>query len=539
MDFGTSYTAVAFRDSQGAIRDVPLSSAGTLMPSAVLCNAGRMLTAGDDAVLAGHADPSALDPAPKRRMDQVEVNLAGLFLPMTDLVAAALSVALAKAAAFTGEQPGEVVLTYPNHWHQALIQRLATAGEVAGIDQHRMRLVDEATAAAAYHTDATARLVVVDIGAGICSVSVLDRQQDGTFTVIAADGFDGLGGLDFEARIKAWALQQLETTNPALAAEAANRADLAGQLRLADTIRTAKELLSTEQTAAVVVTGATGTETLHLSRAQFETLIAADVDRAVRLTESLLFHANTLRQHTEPVAIHLTGGSSRIPLIQARFAKIGPVEVLDPKAVVTHGALLAAPTPEQQRYNKVPEQPPAPVRSRWKRHQQRKAASRAALGGGATRRRKLITTTTRKWLAGIALLAIVASGVGVAAVMIFGSITAPKQLPQASSPRTTFAPPTPKVPTPVEFTVNVIVTEQQCPPEAPACTYKYTIEPKYIGLHPLPETPFTVFYEVVGGVAPQKGEFTVHKDQAKILKDVVLEGSPAAQLRANVLQVAG
>src|SRR3546814_8547425 len=76
----------------------------------------------------------------------------------------------------------------------------------------------------------------------------------------------------------------------------------------------------------------------------------------------------------------------------------------------------------------------------------------------------------------------------------------------------------PKVPTPVEFAVNVVVTDTQCPPDVPACTYTYTIEPKYIGLHPLPETPFTVFYEVVGGNTPQKGEFTVHKDQAKILK---------------------
>ncbi|MCV7280943.1 Hsp70 family protein [Mycolicibacterium flavescens] len=537
MDFGTSNTTVAFRDSQGAIRDVPLSSTGTLMPSAVVCSAGRMLTAGEAAVLAGHADPAAYDPTPKRRMDQIEVNIAGLYLPQTDLVAAVLSEALAKTAAFTGEPPGEVVLTYPNHWHETVIQRLATAGEVAGIDQHRMRLVDEASAAAAYHTAAQAeRIAVVDIGAGTCGVSVLDRQQDGTFTVTAADGFDGL---DFEARIKAWALQQLQATNPALAAEAADAADLSAQLRLADTTRIAKETLSAEQSAPLVVSGAAGSETLHLSRAQLEALIAADVDRAVRLTESLLFHANTIRQHDQPVPIHLTGGSSRIPLLQARFAGVGPVQVLDPKAVVAQGALQTTPTPEQQRYNKVPEPPPVPVRSRWKRRKQRRAAAKAALGGGATRRRKLITTTTRKWLAGIALIAIVASGVGVAAVMIFGSITAPDQPPQASTPRTTFAPPTPKVPTPLEFTVNVIVTEQQCPPEAPGCTYKYTIEPKYVGLHPLPETPFTVFYEVVGGNAPQKGEFTVHKDQAKILKDVVLEGPPAAQLRANVLQVAG
>ena len=149
-----------------------------------------------------------------------------------------------------------------------------------------------------------------------------------------------------------------------------------------------------------------------------------------------------------------------------------------------------------------------------------------------------VSSTVRKWSAGLALFAIIASGIGIAAAMIFGSITAPKPAQQAATPRTTLAPPSPKVPTPVEFTVGVIVTEQTCAPEGP-CTYTYTIEPKYIGLHPLPETPFTVFYEVVGGNAPQPGEFTVQKDQAKILKDVVLEGPPGAKLTANVMNVTG
>ncbi|ULE34968.1 hypothetical protein [Mycobacterium sp. IDR2000157661] len=147
-----------------------------------------------------------------------------------------------------------------------------------------------------------------------------------------------------------------------------------------------------------------------------------------------------------------------------------------------------------------------------------------------------VSSTVRKWSAGLALLAMVAGAVGVAAVMIFGSMNSP-QTPQAATPRTTLAAPTPQMPTPVEFNVNVVVTDTQCPPGAPACAYKYTIEPKYIGLHPLPETPFTVFYEVVGGIAPQRGEFTVMRDQAQILKDVVLEGPPGARLTANVLEV--
>lgn len=149
-----------------------------------------------------------------------------------------------------------------------------------------------------------------------------------------------------------------------------------------------------------------------------------------------------------------------------------------------------------------------------------------------------VSSSVKKWSAGLALVAIVASAVGVAAVMIFGSMTAPKPSERTAAPRTTLAPPPPKVPTPVEFAIGVVVTGQTCAPEGP-CNYKYTIEPKYIGLHPLPETPFTVFYEVLDGSAPQKGEFTVHKEQAQILKDVVLEGPPGAQLKANVMSVTG
>jgi hypothetical protein len=147
-----------------------------------------------------------------------------------------------------------------------------------------------------------------------------------------------------------------------------------------------------------------------------------------------------------------------------------------------------------------------------------------------------VSNAVRKWSAGLALVAIAASGVGIAAVMIFGSITAPKPSERTAAPRTTLAPPSPKVPTALEFQIGVIVTDTQCAPQGP-CTYKYTIEPKYVGLHPLPETPFTVHYQVTGGNAPQDGEFTVTKDQAKILKDVVLEGPPQAQLKAIVQRV--
>jgi hypothetical protein len=142
----------------------------------------------------------------------------------------------------------------------------------------------------------------------------------------------------------------------------------------------------------------------------------------------------------------------------------------------------------------------------------------------------------RRLLAALAIFAMLAGGVGLASILIFSDNSQPTR-PTAATPRSTLAPP-PSMPTPKEFTINVVVTEQNCQP-AGGCAYKYTIEPKYIGFHPLPATPFTVKYEVQGGNQPQPGEFTVEGSQAKILKDVVLEGPPAARLQATVLQVIG
>jgi hypothetical protein len=143
----------------------------------------------------------------------------------------------------------------------------------------------------------------------------------------------------------------------------------------------------------------------------------------------------------------------------------------------------------------------------------------------------------RRLLAALAIFALLATGVGVASI-VFSSDHSKPAAPPTATPRTTLPPPPPSVPTPKEFTIKVVVTEQNCQP-ARGCVYKYAIDPKYVGFHPLPTTPFTVKYEVQGGNQPQPGEFTVEGSQAKIFKDVVLEGPPAAQLQAAVLQVIG
>lgn len=144
-------------------------------------------------------------------------------------------------------------------------------------------------------------------------------------------------------------------------------------------------------------------------------------------------------------------------------------------------------------------------------------------------------TTLRKLLAALAIVGMLASGIGIASYLVAGSF---RDRDTAAAPRyTPPVPPPPSLPTAKEFMIGVNVTAQICDPAAPVCLYTYTIDPKYVGLHPFPESPFTVEYEVTGGTVPQPGKFTVAGDQAEILKDVSIEGPPGARLSANVLRI--
>ena len=94
------------------------------------------------------------------------------------------------------------------------------------------------------------------------------------------------------------------------------------------------------------------------------------------------------------------------------------------------------------------------------------------------------------------------------------------------------------MPTPAEFKIGIVVTDENCAGPN-GCVYKYRVEPKYLGLHPLPDTEIKVMYQVNGGHQPQAGDFTVKGGQARVLQDVPLEGPPGARLQATVTKVEG
>ena len=142
----------------------------------------------------------------------------------------------------------------------------------------------------------------------------------------------------------------------------------------------------------------------------------------------------------------------------------------------------------------------------------------------------------RSLIAALAIFAVVAAGIGVSIALFTADKPTPPAATQTS--RLPAPPPTPQVPIPAEFQIGVVVTDQNCSGPS-GCVYKYRIEPKYLGMHPLPEKEIKVVYQVTGGHQPQVGDFTVQGGQARVLQDVALEGPPGARLQATVTQIIG
>lgn len=255
-----------------------------------------------------------------------------------------------------------MILTHPENWAAQRKQSLAAAAVKAGVKEDSLQLLSEPRAAAWFYAASAAeaaeaadvgrfeRLAVFDFGAGTCDVAVLDRQPDNSFTVVASEGVEGLGGQDLDARVHAWVRRRLALEVPhdrlaavrhtALLAEIDDPQAIATRTALNDRIREAKEALSEAASAAIAVSGSAGRQVLQLTRDEFEVLITADITRAVRLTERVLDLANQRRPSPRTPTIYLTGGSSHIPLVHTALGRLAPLGTLgDPKTVVAQGAL--------------------------------------------------------------------------------------------------------------------------------------------------------------------------------------------------------
>lgn len=366
IDFGTSNTAAAHTNpTRGGVEAVNLSHDRMTMTSSVYIETPDHVDTGDVALNKAEDNPDGFLASPKRVVPQQVFQINGYDVPASTPVAAILDSVVKRASREHNDQrPSELVLTHPEAWSDAEVKVLLDAAEKLGLNATTIRTVSEPKAAAQYYSTNSPlepgdKIAVFDFGGGTLDVAALQVQPDGSFHIIAARGDNTLGGKSFDAFIRRWVDQQLEDDHPEHLEYLRRRAPLSDRHAVEDSIRRAKELLSEHPTATISVPGDGETIRLQLTRSEFEEIIRHPVQRAVDLARATLIDAGINNPH-DLKALYLTGGSSRVPLVQEEIKALGPVATLDdPKMVVAQGAIsavgpivtglhtTAAPTPQQ------------------------------------------------------------------------------------------------------------------------------------------------------------------------------------------------
>ncbi|MBM9468648.1 Hsp70 family protein [Nakamurella leprariae] len=353
IDFGTTATAAAVW-WHGQQRPLGFLQSNW-MSSAIFRDRAGQLLVGTDAERRAVTDPLSFEPTPKRRMEESaagDLVLGNQRIPVVAAVAAVLrSVVTMAELQFPGVSDGAVVFTHPARWRSHRLAALVEAARLAGLSHPRL-LPEPVAAAVAFLRDGRSggpdgtTCCVYDVGGGTFDVAVVS-DRDGTAEVIGPPGgIDHLGGVDFDRRLLDHVGSTVRQRDPAgwqRLAEPTDTQARTDRRHLLDEIRQAKEQLSTQQTAYVIVPGVDAQHAeVMVTRSEFEALVVPLLQQTVGEVRQTMYRAGVTPEDLTHLV--LTGGSSRIPAVSEllwRELGVEPVTEGEPKLIVALGAVEA------------------------------------------------------------------------------------------------------------------------------------------------------------------------------------------------------
>jgi molecular chaperone DnaK len=346
VDFGTSFTVAAVRPA-GRSPEVIEIGGDRRVPSVIFVDEDGSIRVGRAAEDLAASRPGRAVRAPKRRLGEpAPVVLGGKPFQVVDLVAALLRYVYDEAVRHQGSAPGSIRLTHPASWSRPRMARLLEAAAKAGLTN--VALISEPVAAAvAYAADVEvadgSHVAVYDLGGGTFDMTLL-RFANGAFSIVGRPGGDvNLGGELFDELLvnlvgerldpDVWGEMQVSDEQAWQQAAAALRTEC----------RRAKEALSTNSYADLVLPLPSGMTSQRITRDDLETLVRPYIDESVRLLVQGVTDAGVDPQSL--TAVYLVGGASRMPLVESSVTEALPnVPVSrrgDPKTAVAVGATQA------------------------------------------------------------------------------------------------------------------------------------------------------------------------------------------------------
>jgi len=248
----------------------------------------------------------------------------------------------ADAEAKIGEPITEAIITVPAYFDDAQRKATKVAGEIAGFKVDRV--INEPTAAALAYgltKKKDQQICVYDFGGGTFDISILDVGAD-TVEVKATGGDTHLGGDDFDQQIMDWVVAEFKKENGVDLSK-----DQLALQRIKESAEKAKIELSSAMETEINLPFITSDENgpkhllLKLTRAQFENMVADDINKSIELVKKTLKEANLEAKDIEEIV--LVGGQTRMPKIQEEVKKLfgkEPNKEVNPDEVVAIGAAV-------------------------------------------------------------------------------------------------------------------------------------------------------------------------------------------------------
>ena len=346
IDFGTSYTVAASKIGDRSPEVIEVGGERR-MPSVVMVDRSGTVVVGRTADDLSATHPGSTLRALKNRLgDQAPVVLDGRPYQVVNLVAALLRDVYVESVRQIGEPPAEVRLTHPATWNRPRLNRLLEAAAKAELPN--TALVPEPVAAALSFASevgvaAGAHVVVYDLGGGTFDTAVVTSSGGGFNIVGRPSGDQNIGGELFDEIIANHLGEQL----PAHAWEAIQIGEDPLWRQVGATLRNearkAKETLSGNPYADLIVPLPTGLQQIRLTREEFEEMVQPYLAETVVLLDRCVHEAGL--DSGDLAGISLVGGSSRSPiverLVKQAFPDVAVIRRGDPKTAVASGAARA------------------------------------------------------------------------------------------------------------------------------------------------------------------------------------------------------
>lgn len=340
IDLGTTYSVVAYIDSDGKPQVIPSEEGRALVPSVVSFE-GDTILVGDEAKERQALGKMEVASFFKRSMGDPNFVLSfyGHDYTPIDLSSLVLAHLKTQAERFFHAPVQDAVITVPAYFTHT--ERTATieAGQKAGL--RVLKIISEPTAAAlAYGLRPGAgrgeqKVLVYDLGGGTFDISLVAIMED-ELRVLATDGDHNLGGKDWDDCLISYIAQQFE---------AEFGTELVGDdfntLRVQS--EQLKRTLSAREQADIRVQASGDSQTYTITRATFEFLTSHLLERTQLLTERVLQDKGL--GWSDINGVLLVGGSTRMPMVRNLVERLSgkpPMGGVHPDEAVALGAAIQA-----------------------------------------------------------------------------------------------------------------------------------------------------------------------------------------------------